>query len=160
MLAARDWIPAYPSMHSTAPHKTCSLFLLRSNILMDQWKQIEFPSSDVMVIQLSGAGSSTIRFNIYNDCDKNDTIQQLEAFNHTNRPPTSDASNNTDPTIWLRDFNRHHPHWDNPNDTRLFTRAAINDDVEVLINMVGGGPGHGASFRNTHTSPQHYQEVD
>lgn len=35
-------------------------------------------------------------------------------------------------SIWLGDFNRHHPHWDNPNDTRLFTRDAIND-AELLI---------------------------
>jgi ribonuclease HI len=135
MVAARDWIPIYPSTHGAAPHKTRSIILLRSNILTDQWKQIDFPSSDVTVIQLSGERGSMLIFNIYNDCNKNDTIHLLEAFHHSNRTPRSDMSNNMETTIWLGDFNRHHPHWDNPNDDRLFTRPAISD-AEVLINAV------------------------
>jgi hypothetical protein len=112
-----------------------SLFLLRNNILTDQWKQIDFPSSDVTVIQLSGKRGSTYIFNIYNDCDKNDTIHQIEAFNFSSKPLLTDASKDTDTTIWLGDFNRHHPHWDNPNDVRLFTKQAT-DDAEVLINAI------------------------
>jgi hypothetical protein len=134
-VAARDWIPIYPSTHGAAPHKTRSLFLLRNNILTDQWKQIDFPSSDVTVIQLSGKRGSTYIFNIYNDCDKNDTIHQIEAFNFSSKPLLTDASKDTDTTIWLGDFNRHHPHWDNPNDVRLFTKQAT-DDAEVLINAI------------------------
>src|ERR1700761_3009043 len=68
-VAARDWIPVYPSKHSTDPHKTRSLFLIRSNILTDHWKQIEFPSSDVTIIQLSSERGTTTIYNIYNDCD-------------------------------------------------------------------------------------------
>ena len=133
-VAARDWIPVYPTAHSTQPHRTRSLFLLRSNMLTDRWKQIEFPSSDITVIQLSGTRGTTMIFNIYNDCDKNDTIRQLEAFNHDEScNPSADASNST--TIWLGDFNRHHPHWDNPSDTRLFTKPAI-DNAEVLISAI------------------------
>ena len=39
------------------------------------------------------------------------------------------------PTIWLGDFNRHHLHWNNPTDTRLFTRPVIHD-AEILISAV------------------------
>jgi hypothetical protein len=38
-------------------------------------------------------------------------------------------------TIWLGDFNRHHLHWDDPADIRLFTRSAIHD-AEVLLSAV------------------------
>jgi endonuclease/exonuclease/phosphatase family metal-dependent hydrolase len=38
-------------------------------------------------------------------------------------------------TIWLGDFNYHHPHWHNLEDTRLFTRPAISN-AEILISMV------------------------
>jgi hypothetical protein len=37
--------------------------------------------------------------------------------------------------IWLGDFNCHHPYWDDPSDTRLFTRAALKD-VETLISAI------------------------
>jgi hypothetical protein len=56
-----------------------SLFLIRSNIQMEQWKQIDFPSGDITVIQLSRNWGTALILNIYNDCKKNNTIHQLEA---------------------------------------------------------------------------------
>ena len=38
-------------------------------------------------------------------------------------------------TIWLGDFNRHHPIWDSPDDHRLFTNVAL-EAVEKLIGAV------------------------
>ena len=35
--------------------------------------------------------------------------------------------------MWIGDFNRHHPTWDNLNDTRLFTREVALEVVETLI---------------------------
>ena len=136
-VAARDWTPIYPSTHGDNPHKTRSLLLIRSNILTDKWKQIDFPSGDVTVIHISGSQSNITIFNVYNDCNSNDTIHQLESFNHS--ISTSPEGNNTaeNMEIWLGDFNRHHPHWDDPTDTRLFTRAATGD-AEILISAVAG----------------------
>jgi hypothetical protein len=37
--------------------------------------------------------------------------------------------------LWVGDFNRHHPYWDDPSDTRLFTSDAI-EVVERLIEVV------------------------
>jgi hypothetical protein len=55
------------------------------------------------------------------------------------QPPPADRSNNNNEnvrvTLWLGNFNRHHPHWDDPTDTRLFTRSAIHD-AEILISIV------------------------
>ena len=54
-------------------------------------------------------------------------------------------------TIWLRDFNRHHPCWDDPSNTRLFTNEAllttemlISTVVETGLELVlpGGTPTH------------------
>src|ERR1700677_202065 len=36
-IASRDWIPVYPTTHTTDPNKTCSLILVRSNILTEHW---------------------------------------------------------------------------------------------------------------------------
>ena len=79
-VAAREWIVVYPSTHNAKPSKTRSLFLLRSNILTDKWKQLDFPSGDVTIITISGSWGELTISNIYNDCDHNDTINQLETF--------------------------------------------------------------------------------
>ena len=135
-VASRDWVPVYPSTHSKDPYKSRSLILIRSNILTEQWKQIEYPSRDVTVVQLSGSWGKVTLFNIYNDGEKNDTISQLETFtqSHISSPGRNAGAK---PVLWLGDFNRHHPHWDNPSDTRLFTREALNN-AEILISAVAG----------------------
>ena len=37
--------------------------------------------------------------------------------------------------LWVGNFNRHHPHWDDPNDNRLFTREALKA-ANALIEAV------------------------
>ena len=37
--------------------------------------------------------------------------------------------------IWLRDFNRHHPMWDEERNAHLFTRAVL-EAVQPLLDMV------------------------
>ena len=126
----REWTAVYPSTHNTEPTKTRSLLLLRSNILTDRWKQVDFPSGDVTVITIRGDWGDLTIYNIYNDCEENTTIHQLEAFAHARS-----TSELTQPMLWLGDFNRHHLHWDDPADTRLFTRSAIQN-AEILISVV------------------------
>ena len=136
-IASRDWIPVYPTTHSLDPQKSHSLLLIRSNILTEQWRQIDFPSGDVTIIQLNGRWGELTLFNIYNDCVKNDTINLLEKFTQTITTSSGRNTNNAKPIIWMGDFNRHHPHWDNPTDTRLFTKTAISN-AEILISAVAG----------------------
>ena len=137
-IATREWTPVYPSTHSANPSKTRSLLLIRSNLLTDQWKQIDFPSGDVTIVNVRGDWGEMDIYNIYNDCEKNDTIHQLEDFNHqrVSTPTLPNCRNvGTKSALWVGDFNRHHPHWDDPNDTRLFTKTAIRD-AEILISAV------------------------
>jgi hypothetical protein len=93
---------------------------------------------DVTIINISGNWGDMTVYNIYNDCEKNDTIHQLEAFSQacTNSSNRTNANNKGIKSIlWLGDFNRHHPHWDDPANTRLFTSSAICD-AEILITAV------------------------
>ena len=132
-IASRDWTPIYPTPHNSEPRKTRSLILIRSNILTERWKQIDFPSGDVTAIQIYGEWGEMTMYNVYNDCERNDTIHQL-----VNHQPTAHNNRNNGGAryvLWLGDFNRHHPHWDDPSDTRLFTRAATRD-AEILISAV------------------------
>ena len=68
---------------------------------------------------------------------RNDTITQLEAFMQATITPSGQNAENPKPIIWMGDFNWHHLHWDNPTDTRLFTKSAL-DNAEVLISAVTG----------------------
>ena len=98
-IAAREWIVVYPTTHHTKPAKTRSLILLRSNILMDKWKQIDFPSGDMTIIVISSNWGKLTLYNIYNDCEKNDTIHELEAFtrSHTRTLNSVDCATNVIP---------------------------------------------------------------
>ena len=71
-------------------------------------------------------------FNIYNDGNNNETIAALTRFHQSNRNVLGRENETNAHIIWLGDFNRHHPYWDDPSDTRLFTNEAINN-AEILI---------------------------
>jgi exonuclease III len=131
-IASREWIAIYPTTHSENPSKTRSIILIRASICTDNWLQIDFPSSDITVIQLTGAWGKLTIFNIYNDCDHDKTIAVLSKFRREHTDLIETARVGTAHVIWLGDFNRHHPHWDNHDDTRLFTREAYKA-AEALI---------------------------
>jgi hypothetical protein len=74
------------------------------------WKQLLFPSPDVVVVQLTGDYGKCTLINIYNDCKHNNTLETLGKYLETEirqiRPSAHDHM------IWLGDFNRHHPLWE------------------------------------------------
>ena len=54
-IASRDWTTIYPSGHANNPQKTRSIMLIRADTDRESWNQIEFPSSDVTAMQITGA---------------------------------------------------------------------------------------------------------
>jgi len=56
-------------------------------------------------------------------------------FHHRNRASLEQTTVGKAHIIWLRDFNRHHPLWDRPEDTRLFTNEAT-EAAKKLIKAV------------------------
>ena len=134
-VASKSWTPIYPSTHATSPDKTRSLMLISTSLSTDSWEQVNFPSGDVTVIQIKSRGGNLRLYNIYNDGKSNETIRLLTS-GHNGRDHAPDPpGGNTLHTIWLGDFNRHHPYWDDPNDTRLFTNDAL-ENAEILIEAV------------------------
>jgi len=73
-LASKDWILIYPTLHRKTDQSTRSVTLIRSSIKSDAWKQLDFPSNNVTVIQLRGEWGKLTIFNIYNDCHSDETI--------------------------------------------------------------------------------------
>ena len=134
-IASRDWISVYPTTHCAHPGKTRTLTLIRSSLSTDSWKQIDFPSGNVIIISLKGPWGKLVIFNIYNDCKHNDTINQLKHFHDTHPDVVEHSEVGEVHLLWVGDFNRHHPHWDDPNNNRLFTREALKA-ANALIEAV------------------------
>jgi ribonuclease HI len=134
-IASKDWFTVYPTTHCAHPGKTRTLTLIRSTFSTDTWEQIDFPSGDVTITALKGEWGKLVIFNIYNDGEHNETISQLKNFHRSRPDVVGHEEAGTTHILWAGDFNRHHPHWDNPNDTRLFTPDALRA-AEVLIEAV------------------------
>ena len=154
-IASRDWYPIYPTTHKESPSKTRSMLLIRSNINTDSWDQLDFPSRDVTAIQLKGEWGKLTLLNIYNDGNNDDTLRELSSFQFSSHPEEHQAGRSRTHTIWLGDFNRHHPFWDDPNDTRLFTAEAIRA-AERLIETIAD---HGLITALPNGTPTHQHNV-
>ena len=134
-LAARDWVPVYPPLHQKTERTTRSIIFVRADLSSDSWKQLDFPSTDVTAIQIKGEWGKLTIINVYNDCENNETVHLLAEFHRRNQIEIERTEIGTAHVIWVGDFNRHHPYWDDPNDVRLFTNEAMST-AEKLIEVV------------------------
>jgi hypothetical protein len=105
---------------------------IRADMSTESWNQLDFPSSDITVVQATGLWGKVTIFNIYNDGKSTETINLLMDFHCRNQATLERAETGEAHIIWLRDFNRHHLCWDNPEDIRLFTNEAT-EAAEKLI---------------------------
>jgi ribonuclease HI/exonuclease III len=134
-IAARDWTPIYPSQHLKTDKTSRAITFVRADLSSDSWKQMDFPSADVVAIQLKGLWGKLTIVNIYNDGGNDETVRLLSEFHHKNRNELERSDTGEAHVLWLGDFNRHHPYWDDPNDGRLFTKDAVNA-AEKLIEAI------------------------
>lgn len=138
-IAARDWISVYPTPHLSSPKKTRSLMLIQAEISMDSWNQLDFPSSNVTVVQFLGEWGKLTIFNIYNEGANNSTINLLTKYQRDNQQNLEHCQTGSTCQIWLGDFNRHHPYWDDPNDLRLFTTEALRVAKSLIEAVADAG---------------------
>ena len=134
-LASRDWMPVYPTLHHKPDISTRAVTLVRASLNPDSWEQIDFPSGDVVVIQIRGEWGKLTLVNVYNDCNNDETIRLLTEFHSRQHAALYQTNSGTAHIIWVGDFNRHHPYWDDPHDVRLFTNEAT-EAAEKLIEAV------------------------
>ena len=131
-IASKDWYPIYPTTHPLSPDKTRSLLLINASINLDNWEQISVPSGDITAVVIRGTESDLLLYNVYNDGENDTSLNALiSAHNTVSAIPNAKHRH----IIWLGDFNRHHPVWDNANDTRLFTDEALTS-AERLIEAI------------------------
>src|SRR5271168_3360260 len=133
------WTSVYPtnfdrSTDSPAPR---ALTLIHTRISTNCWVQIPVDSTDIVAIQFSGDKGTLNVYNIYNDCSHSDTIRtlgrHLAARVGTQAGVRGDVVGIVD--VWLGDFNRHNPWWEDPKNSRLFTNRNV-DEAQILIDLL------------------------
>jgi endonuclease/exonuclease/phosphatase family metal-dependent hydrolase len=129
--ANHKWHVLYPTQHYTHPlQRLRAVILISAALDTNAWKQLPFPSSDVVILQLSGAYGTCSILNIYNDCGKQDTLMKLVEYldqHIITLRPTAD-----DHMLWMGDFNRHHPLWEEICNRHLFNYITAQPLIDLI----------------------------
>ncbi|OAX31069.1 hypothetical protein K503DRAFT_660122, partial [Rhizopogon vinicolor AM-OR11-026] len=73
--ATPNWKVVYPTQRYThTKQRSRAVILIKKSLDSSSWRQLPFPSSDVVIIQISGTHGKCSILNIYNDCEKQDTL--------------------------------------------------------------------------------------
>ena len=123
--ASPRWAVVYPEGHLDSDHTTRSVLLISTAISSNIWRPIAVPSPDITAITLTAGTSSVHIFNLYVDGGHDRAIHAVaHASRRLLRGNTSD--NEADHIVWLGDFNRHNPAWDEARNHHLFTQRALS----------------------------------
>jgi ribonuclease HI/endonuclease/exonuclease/phosphatase family metal-dependent hydrolase len=131
--ASHKWITVYPSGHREEPKKTRVLTMInRTKISSNAWTQIDVPCQDVVAVQILTTAGTLRVYNIYNDCEHDKSLDALQE--HLQRAPSTRGLPRPIRYVWMGDFNRHSPVWDEERNHHLFTRANL-EAADKLIQM-------------------------
>ena len=86
-------------------------------------------------MRLHGGFGAICLLNIYNDCENNGSIDVMRGFMRE-RDARARRGEGRERFIWLGDFNRHHPLWDEERNAHLFTRRAL-EATQPLLDLIG-----------------------
>ena len=124
------WRVVYPTQKLIDGRKPRAVTLINTKISTNAWKQIDFPSTDVVITQIQTSQGLCTIINTYNDGKNDDTLEALELFLTSNIRKLQPRDN--DHLLWIGDFNRHHPLWDEDRNNHLFTPAALASSQKIL----------------------------
>jgi endonuclease/exonuclease/phosphatase family metal-dependent hydrolase len=85
------------------------------------------------MIQLSGPYGNCTIINVYNDCITDNTTNSLNLYAEQNARTL--FPNLQDHIIWLGDFNRHHPIWEDERNSHLLTTSYLTK-AQSLITLI------------------------
>jgi ribonuclease HI len=134
------WIAIYPLNHIDNPLRTRSMILVNAKISTNSWTALAVDCPDITAIQLTGEWGTLRIFNIYNDQTHFRNMNALSRYLLTSELEQRNSGAPSPNDIWLGDFNRHSPMWDEARNSQLFTRPALREaqrliDLAVTWNM-------------------------
>ena len=108
------------------------MILVNKKLSSDTWLSLDIGSPDVMGVILDSTNSKFLIFNFYCDQNNSDAMRKaenfLQAFIRNNMTERINV-------LWIGDFNRHHPVWDDPRNNHLLTRHNL-DEVQILLDVM------------------------
>ena len=84
-------------------------------------------------IQIQMAAGNVLVINMYNHITHADSISHVLQTMRA-RARARGSAVGTENTIWLGDFNRHHPVWDKAQNSHLFMRAKLDKGQYLSVN--------------------------
>jgi hypothetical protein len=105
--------------------------LISASIDRNPWSQLDFPSPDVVIVQLKGPYGRCTIINIYNEGNSNQTLHLLTCFLIDNIHKIKPTDN--DHMLWLGDFNHHHPLWEEEHNSHLLTEPYLTTAEPLLL---------------------------
>lgn len=130
--ASLKWTPILPPSHGNVNRKTRSTLLVNTVLSTNHWDTIPINHPDITAVKLTGDFGMIRVFNLYVDQANDSALTALDQYLRSNQ----DAGEGVEVTdVWLGDFNRHHPMWDEPRNSQLFTRSNI-ESAEFLIHKM------------------------
>ena len=129
--SSSHWRVIYPVVHGAdhAP-RTRSVLMISKQLSTNVWNEIQVPHPDVTAVTIRTEGGTTHIFNLYVDADSDAAIHAAARATQKLLERNDDAS-----IIWLGDFNRHHPQWDEERNNHLFTAVNLTA-AELLLTKV------------------------
>ena len=108
MKAMRNWRVVYLSSQQADAALPQAVILVSHTLDTNCWLQVYIADTrDMVAIQVKGDFGRILVYDIYNDCNNNDTITHLGMHlvsAQQRAQPEGDSY-----SIWCGDFNRHHP---------------------------------------------------
>ncbi|KAF9051259.1 Endonuclease/exonuclease/phosphatase, partial [Panaeolus papilionaceus] len=116
------WQVVYPNGHWDKPHSTQAVTLINTSISTNAWTPEFVDSQDMVMIKIKVQQKTVGIYNVYNDCNHDDSMR---AVRESMREEEWGGGIGETEMMWVGDFNRHHPMWDEERNNHLFTRTNL-----------------------------------
>lgn len=127
--ANSEWTVLYPERHRVNSNDTRSVLFISRLISSNSWTEIPTNSSNITAIKLVTQSGPVYLFNLYIDGHHSPALDEVRRVSQ--QLQQSDRQENFR-AIWIGDFNRHHPLWDEERNGHLFTNSNLRAAEELI----------------------------
>ena len=108
-----------------------SIILVNKWLATDTWSQVDMGPPDMTALAINTGRGKVLLNNMYNDSGQQQGLEQsIQAFQK--RSCVGGPEGHVEKTIWLGDFNLHHPLWDKACNGHLFTRSNLEKSQALI----------------------------
>jgi len=132
--ATPDWNVVYPTHKYTHKSRSQAVTLIHKRIDTNNWRQLPFPSADVVVTQFNGTFGKITIFNIYDNSKLREVIPLLNTYLDNKIRTIQPNPNNH--IMLMGDFNAHHHLWEEAHNAHLCTPPEAQETAQRIIKLL------------------------